>query len=383
VVETLGGKIRAGWQREALVTTPTWPAAAPALVTALLPVTGLAPASGVVHAPVATVDQSYGLADVDITGILPTVGVEMQPVYQGLESLWACALGHMQKRIGGVVMPAALGGGAYRHFYEMDSALATSALTWNQTPDGFLPGDNLDPAQRKVRRGTLAADLQTSVWEWLSTMIAHMTLTVEPGNVTLSLLCQAHSVSEASAVNTAATLQASLPSSSPRILSSDCVWRIAPYSSVTPLGAADRVLCTSWSMTIENHLEAGPGPGTGNAPGEYERARVPEVSVTFTLPRHTLDIWQTRARAKTVLMADLRCTSERMISAGRPYQSTLYFPSLIVQANLDVPGPAPAADTVLCTGVRASTIPAGFPVLSRLAPLAVEIISPSSVHPLL
>lgn len=382
MAETSGAPIRAGWQREAVVTAPTWPAASAAALTALAPAIDLRPNDGVIQASVSTVNSGLGPVTFDLLSKLPTVDVEYQGVYQGLEPLWACALGHMAKRIGSTLLPETLAAGVYRHLYELDPRLSTSEA-W-KLGDGFQFGTELLLGQRKVRRGTFAADVQVSVWEWLSSMIMALTLDVGLDGATLTIELCAHSLSRSSAVNTAATMALLLPSTAPRILLHHLRWRVAPYSAVTPLAVSDEVKCTGWTLRLENNLQAVPGKDTGLAPQEYERARDPQVTVTFVVPRHVADTWQSRWGSGTVLMAEARFLSERLIAPGQPYRLSCYLPSCVTtNAQLGVQGAQLPPDTVQLMGVIPSGAAAGFPSMSHLGPLSVEVVSGVATNPLL
>src|ERR1043166_488640 len=111
MAETTGATIRAGWQREAVGTTPVWPAGTAAALTALWPVLDLRPNPGVQQRSVSTMASGLGPTHFDLLAQQPTVDVELKAVYQGLESLWACALGYMAKRIGSTVLPETLATG--------------------------------------------------------------------------------------------------------------------------------------------------------------------------------------------------------------------------------------------------------------------------------
>ena len=382
MAETTGIGIRAGWQREAIVTSPTWPAAAAIAVTALLPILDVQPNDGVEKAETGSIETGLGPTGFDVLSVMPTATVSLKARYQGLEQLWACALGYMAKRIGATVLPETLAAGVYRHLFELDASLSTAA-GWTLA-DGFQVGSELLVGQRRVRRGTYAVDYQVSVWEWLSSMIQAVTLQSEPGGTTLTVELAAYSLSRSSSVNTSATMLKLLPSTLPTLLFTDLVLRVGAYSTVTPLGSGDDVKCTSFTLRLENTLVAMPGPRTGTAPEEYEREGVPRATVTFVVPRHTADLWQTRWSANTLLMADAKFTSPTEIAPGQPYKLNVYLPSCrVTTGQLNTAGPRVASDTVALVGVVPTAAAAGFPTMVRLTPLAVECVSGTSAHPLL
>lgn len=382
MAETIGIGIRAGFEREAIVTTSTWPAAAAAALTALLPLLDIAANDGVEKAGTGSVETGLGPTGFDVLSVMPTATVSMKARYQGLEPLWACALGYMAKRIGATVMPETLAAGVFRHLLELDASLSTAA-GWTLA-DGFQVGTELLVGQRRVRRGTFAVDFQVSGWEWLSSMIQAVTLQSEPGGTTLTVELVAYSLSRSSAVNTSATMLKLLPSTLPTVLFTDLAVRVGAYSAVTPLGSGDAVLCTTWTLRLENNLVAAPGPRTGTAPEEYEREGAPRATVTFVVSRHTADLWQTRWSSNTLLMADAKFTSPSEVAAGQPYKLNVYLPSCrVTNGQLNTSGPRLPSDTVQLVGVVPTAAAAGFPTMIGLSPLAIEVVSGTSTHPLL
>ena len=384
MAETTGIGLRAGFQREAIVTAPTWPAVSAAALTALLPLLDFQPNDGIEKSGYATVASGLGLAGFDVIHAMPTATPALKATYQGLEAFWACTMGHMAKRIGAIVFPEVLATGVYRHLLEQDATLGATA-EWT-LGDGFQLGTELLLGQRKVRRGTFAVDMQMSVWEWLSSMIQAATLQAEPGGVTLTVELASHSLNRTSVVNTSVTIGKLLPSTAPGILFSDLAFRLAPYSAGTPLGSGDVQRCTSWTLRLENNLEASPGPRTATAPEEYARApaNTLRVTVTFVDPRHTADTWQTRWGLNTILMADAKFTSERLVAAGQPYRLNVYLPSCqVTNAQLNVAGAQLPSDTVQLVGILPAAAAAGMPTMSRLGSCAIEVVSGLATHPLL
>jgi hypothetical protein len=315
-------------------------------------------------------------------GIAPTAVLPLNVHYQGLEACWACALGHMARRIGATVLPEELAVGAYRHLFEVDTTLATytewaASAGWNSGEQGFVVG------QQKVRRGTLAIDYQVSVWEWLSCMINSFTLQVTPASVSLTVDLLSHSLSRASVVNTTATMTKLLPPYVPRARPDQAVCRIAPFSASTPLGNSDVLQLSTWTLRVDNHLVAGFGPRLGTAPEEYERSRDPTITLTFVDPRHVTDVWQTRWGANTVLMADCKLIGPLIGATGQHYQLNQYLPSVqVTNAQLNTSGAGLPPDVVQCVAVVPSAAAAGLPSFNTNTPLAIEVVSALATHPL-
>lgn len=380
---TLGYAIRAAFQREALISTPTWPSASAAACTALLPLLDAQVGDGVNKTGAYTQDSGFGPIGYDLTGIVPAITLPLQMRYQGLEQLWACALGFMAGRISGTLMPQTLATGAYRHLYELDDHL--SALWPWMYNDGwqFQSPAEITWGARKVRRGTVALDLQSEVWELKSAMVNAWTLAANPQGVTLTLELLAHSLSRSGTVNTSATLTALAPNVSPRLRFDALTFRIAPFSSSVALNSGDALAVSAWALRVENKLQAGFGPMSGLAPEEFERSQAVQVTLTFVVPRHTAATWQTRWTANTRLMADAKWTGPAIGATGQNYQCNVYLPSLQVSnAQLGINGAALPPDTVQCLGIVPTVAAAGFPAMNNLIPLAVECVSGTSTHSL-
>jgi hypothetical protein len=375
---TVGYAIRAGFAREATVTAATWPAASAAVVTQLLPLLDYAANDGVEKAGTRTTTSGIGPVAFDLMNIAPSLQIPLQLRYQGLEQLWACALGFGAKRFGATLNPETLATGAYKHRYELDSVVG--ATPW-MLGEGFQVGTELQLGQRRIRRGTFAADLQSEVWECLSCMVAGWTLAGSHAGCTLTVDLAGYSKSVSSVVNTATTLANASPNVWPRARFDQLAWRIAPYSSSTALSGTDVVPITSWALRVDHNLATSFGPRLGTAPEEYERTQASAVTLTFVLPRHEAETWQSRWRSNARLMADAKWTGPAIGATGQNYQCNVYLPSLqVTNAQLSAAGSGLYPDTVQAIGVIPSTAAAGFPAMQFLGPLAVELVSGVSVH---
>jgi hypothetical protein len=380
----LGPGTLAGFEREALVTTPTWPATTPARVRATLPLLSGSVTSGVRTQLVTTTASATGGAeDADVLDILPRAEIRLACYYQGLEGLYACGLGHMAKRLDGVVLPEQLAPGVYRHLFEVDTALST-VQRWDADADGFLPGDGLDLEQRKVRRGTCAIARAVSVWELLSCMVDHLTFAGSKDGVTCTVQLLAHSRQRPALTNTAAAMDGLPRAVAPTLLFTDLVVRLGVYSASVPLDVTNEIGVTSWSLTVQNQLAAQPGPRTWPAPEEYERGPEPVISGQLLLPRYAsealVDGWHENTRYSLVLQH----TGPAIGATGYHYQCTLYLPYVtLTQAEPSGPSPAPATLPVQWAALVPPAPAAGFPVMSRATPLALEVISGEPRHMLL
>lgn len=372
--------LRATWRREAVTYARSWPAPVAAQGQQLLPLLSAQPNVGPERRGVATRLSALAPVAYDVLAIAPQITLDMQLRYAGLEQVWACALGMMAPTLGGVAMPQVVAAGVFRHLYELAPAL--SAEPWT-VGEGWRLGTGLVVGQRKIRRATLAIDMGSEIWEWLSTMVRAWTLAADQGGVTLTLECVSHSVSYASAVNTLATVRACVPNSAPRASLPELTFRIAPWSAVTPLGSGDALQTPTWALRVEQQLAATFGRRTGLAPEEYERTQAPTVTLTFVVPRHANTAWATRWAAGTRVMADAQWAGPLIPGTATPYACRVYLPALEVSNAQTTMTAGIATETVQCLGVIPASAAAGFPLMHRLGPLAVECVTSVSQHPLL
>ena len=363
--------------------TPTWPAVSAAALTRLLPLLGASGHDGAHHQGRSGTDTGLGPQVFDLVEHLPLASTTWRLRYQGFEQLLACALGHGAKRLASVVMPEVLASGAYRHLYELDTGLST-ASAWDATADGFLTGE-LAAGQRKVRRGTLVLSSQQGVWEWLSAMIQGLALIVTAGApTTLAIDYVSFQLARDSVINTVARMQTVPPVVAPAPLFADWTWRIGPYSASVALDSSTLAPCTRWSLRLENNLEASAGPRTGYAPDEYERSNEPRVTLSFTLPRSTTDVWQTRWVQNTRLMAIGAFQGPVIGNTSVHYALTCYLPSCqVTNAVLNLAGAQIPSTTVELVAIVPTAAAAGFPTMQRLTPLALELVSGEAQHALL
>lgn len=372
----------AGWQREALVSTPTWPAVSPAQVTTAIPVRSIQVNEGVQLAFNEGTAQGYGPDCADIVALLPSEVWTCQMRYEGFEQLLACALGYQARRLGGLSLPFQLTPRVYRHLFEIDDALAT-AKPWTMD-DGFAEHELERPLYR-VRRGTAAVWRHVSVWELRSSMVRGLTLT---GGLAEGVLAQFDLVGyerrRDSLTNTPAILRALPRNSVPNVLLRHGTLRLAPWSQATALQTADRLQYQSWQLTLNNQLQAAPGPRTGLHPEEYERSSPPQITLNLNLPRYWGDAAFQRLMAATPLMADLTMVGPEIGTTGYAYQLTLHFPRLyLTEVKADVQGTAPPPFTHQATLEVPPSQPAGFPTTHHLGPLQVELVNTVSRHALL
>lgn len=372
-----------GFRREPVPTGPLWPAAAASQVAVMIPVRSVQVSEGIAFVFNETTEHGRGPDSVDIREVLPRETWQCQMRYAGLEELWACTLGYQAKRLSGNLMPEVLvAGKVFRHLFEVDDVLST-AKAWS-TDDGFTGGELATPKYR-VRRGTAAVWRQVSVWELLSSMISKMTLTNTLQDGLLATFeMVAHTRSRASAVNTAAVLEALAVNANANVLLRHGTLRVAAFSTVTPLGAGDAVKHRDWQIALDNHLQAGPGPRTGTAPEEYERGSAPAVTFAVNLERYRADTDFQRLIGSTALMADIKYVGPAIPGTAYNHQLNIYLPRFhLTDVRSDVAGQQVPLYSHQAVMEVPRAAPAGFPVSHHFGPVIVELVNTVSTHALL
>jgi len=116
----IGTQTLAGFAHESATDGAQWPAASPALMRQIWPILSADFDAGVQQTPVVTRARALGPQALDVVARAPSVRIAFRWRYQGLEALLACAMGYMPAGL-----PTSLGGGAYRHLYELSTDLAS------------------------------------------------------------------------------------------------------------------------------------------------------------------------------------------------------------------------------------------------------------------
>lgn len=359
----------AGFAHEA-ATESAWPSTTAAALQARLPLLEAEFDPGVAQAAAVTRAQSLGASGLDVLSQSPSVRLSLRWRYQGFEALLACALGYMP-----AALPTDLGGGAYRHLYELSSDLAGEPWPASDGQPGtiFLH-----------RRGTFAAWRQVSVWELLSGMVQSLALVSDGTLVTAEVSLVGATLAQSSTVNTETGLHALPPLTAPLV----SVWHaellLGLASPTTPLESGETVCYRSLEIRLENHLEASAGPRTTLGPEEYVRTAPPALTLSMDLPRYDSDLWLSRWATGALLMGDLTFTGPLIGSSGHTYQLRWSFPALHLT---DVrPSPVQVGVSSVRHTLQAevpTATAAGLPTLSQPGPLGVTVMSGESHHPLL
>jgi hypothetical protein len=367
---SIGTQTLAGFAHESATDGQQWPALVSALVRDIWPILTADFDAGVQQVPVVTRAHALGPQALDVVSKAPSVRVAFRWRYQGLEALLACALGYMP-----AALPQTLGGGAYRHLYEVSADLASEP--W--PVEGGQP-----TGTRLVRRGTFAAWRQVSVWELLSGMVQSLALTSDGLTVNGEVVLVGESLSRSSAVNTVTTLQALPPYGWPLLSVRHGRLRLGPRSATQPLQAAHDVCYRTLEVRLENNLVATSGPRAGLAPEEYTRTAPPMLTLAFEMPRYASDAWLETWGADTPLMGALEFTGPAIGGASQPYHLTWSLPALRLT---DVrPSPVqvglPSVQHVVQAEVPDAPA-AGMPTTTFGGPCAVEVVCGVANNPLL
>jgi hypothetical protein len=376
MVETARGFLtKAALTREAIVTTPTWPAASAQAAAALLPLLS----EDVRERPVRqAVTTALGTVAPDTLSRPVSGSVALLATYNGLELIYALSLGFQGKRYSGTVYPASVSTGAWRHRFEIDDDLRS--VPWEEA-DGFVEGE-LDEGTQRIRRATLCVDKQLAVWESLSTVVGSLELEATSARVALSLGVVAHSITRASLVNPNLDALAT-PAAFYPLRFSELVCRVGPYSASTALGSSNVLAVSGVRLALDNRLGAPVSRLTHPYIDEPARTAPAAVQGTFSLPRYQADTLLALADAGTELMADLIWTGPLIPGTSQPYQLAVYLPGLtFLDGEAPIVGPQWAQLSFPWTAYP-KTPGAGFPVGLRTGAMMIECVTGLSTNPLL
>jgi hypothetical protein len=367
---SIGTQTLAGFAHESATDGEQWPAESPALVREIWPILTADFDPGVQQAPVVTRAHALGPHALDVIAHTPSVRVSFRWRYQGLEALLGCALGYMPASL-----PQPLGGGAYRHLYEVSADLASEP--WPST-------DSQPPTTRLVRRGTFAVWRQVSVWELLSGMVQSLALVSDGERVQGEVVLVGEALSRQSAVNTVPTLRALPPFGWPLVSMRHGRLRLGPRSATAALTTEHDVCYRTLEVRVENNLAVNTGPRTGLAPEEYTRTAPPVVTLTFELPRYASDLWLDAWGAATPLMGTLAYRGPAVGASGQGYGLIWSLPALRLT---DVRPSAVALGLPSVQHVLQAEVPdapaAGMAATTFGGPVGVEVVCGVGNNPLL
>lgn len=372
-----GFMVQAALAREALVNTPTWPAAAARAVTTALPLLSHdldERPTWESHARLTPAHHQRGSQRARVV----SGSMELEAVYGGLVPLWALALGRMAYRIGGTANPETLAAGAYRHTIEIDPMHHSHA--W-EIGSGVRLGD-VKVGQQLARRCTLAIDHQVSTWEFLSCMVHTLSLSADPGGVTLGVEWLGHSLDQASATNpnlNSLTQPAWVPISFDHL-----DFRLGAYSSSVALGSGESRPISMFHVELANNLTCHQTEATGLYLGECKRSGPARVSGSFEMPRYEADTFKAWARANTALMATAIFTGSQIAATGHNYSLAIYLPTLtLTELSMPTGGPGQLSQAFSFEATSPSSAAAGMPsVQSAETPLILRVTDADSAKAL-
>jgi len=374
MVEGRGFEARAAFQREALVFAPTWPGTA-------IAATGVLPFAQ--HSVKASVSRRTEYATVP-GGVSTTSkraggALAVPAYYEGLEFLWLACLGFQPYRISnGTPQPENLAGTAYQHHFELDTAQADR---WWGCGEGLVPGD-IDTGQIKVRRGTLAVDKQSAVWEHRSCLVQRMQFQADPRAVTLNAELVGYDEDLASSINTAASLALLSDQTTQVVRFHESVFRLATFSASSGLVSGDALAISSTTLAVDHGLTPAVGTSlTGLFVGTPERAGQAQATLSLTAPRHSLTSAFTRLDAGTELMADLVFTGPQIGATGVNYRLSLFFPSLrVTDADAAILRAGLIPERVTFLAADPTIAPAGMPATFKNRPVMAQVVSEQSSY---
>lgn len=372
-----GFMTKAAIRREALVTTPTWPAASPVAANVLLPMLSHdvdeRPAWQA-HARLEPAAYQAGSQ----RARRASGPMVLEGVYNGLAVVWALALGRMAYRIGGTANPETLTSGAYRHTIEVDPVLHSHA--W-ELGNGAQLGDLL-VGQQLARRATLAIDHQVSTWEFLSGMINTLTFSANPQAITIALTWRAHALDQGSGTNPNLT-SVTQPSWVP-LTFHELEFRIGAYSASTALDSGDAINISEFQFQLDNQLVTRQTESSGLYIAEPKRSGLPTVTGGFVVPRYEADTLKAWALANTTLMASAVFTGSEIAATGENYTLAIYFPTLTLnRLNMDTGDSGQQRQAFSFTATSPSAAAAGMPsTQSAETPLIVQVTDADSAKPL-
>lgn len=369
----------AALRREALVTAPTWPAAAPAAANVRLPLLSADIDERPVWQSHARQTPEGGRQAGSPTGLICSGPMTLYGVYNRLAPIWAMALGRMAKRLGGTDNPETLASGAYRHTMEIDPQLHAHA--W-ELGGGVELGDGILIGQQLARRATLVLDYGVSAWEFLSAMVGSLALQIGPRRATMNLNWLAHSLDQSSATNP--NLSSVDQPDWVELCLQDLDVRLAPYSASTALDAGDAIEVSSFGLFVANHLAGRQTESSGLYIAEPKRTAMPSVTGTLTQPFYESDTLTAWASASTELMLSAVFTGPEIASTGVNYSLEIYCPSITLrERRVRIEGQSMPVPGYTFEATSPSAAAAGMPAAqSAETPLMVRVTDEDSNHAL-
>lgn len=219
---------------------------------------------------------------------------------------------------------------------------------------------------------TMAIDKTVSIHEYDSIKNNGMTITGNAGErLQLSFDTIARRMRNSGQTNSSLA-SVTVPSPEKYIMFEDCTVRIKEQSGAAMTNPADRVYPNSFTISLNNNLEA--DLTTENDPyvDEPTRDEFLEVTGSFGLPKYTNDTTLTAFLAGARMKADIRAISSTQIpnvgGGAYYYAFNMYMPSIVItEAGRQVADAGKIGAPVSFKGEKASTAPDGMDGSGALA----------------
>lgn len=267
----------------------------------------------------------------DIIGKLYSGSIDVVGQYQGLDTLFACVLGHSQYYLGTHQIETT----AYRHIYVPDSNLHTDY--WKVGEVEYVNDFVINT--KKIRRGTLAINKVVSVWEYLSTMINKMTIKGNTEGITFTFDVLAGDLNTNSAVNTISLLNSLTFTSYPTILFQELTATIGDFSISQEV--SDILKINEFEITIDNLLQSDLQTSeSGLLIEEPVRNGFRSVSGSISFPRYSNDSgWYGNDFINNLINGSNKALKFEFVSSSLAgyeecYKLSIYLPTIKFQSGV-------------------------------------------------
>jgi hypothetical protein len=379
-----GFESKAAFVREADIYTRTWPSAVPAVATQILPLLAENVGPEVGQAAIVTEDSDNQALFSKIVNQSGGGELVVEARYSGLEFIFAASLGFMAKRIGSVVMPEVLGGGAFRHLFEIDRVLEGQ---------GWLPGEGwvaddsgpeLIADMQKLRRGTFVVDKGVLLWETLSAMPLGLLINGNGnGFVTVQMPVAGFTTFLGSIGGNDLS---ALTCETERVLYTDMTMKVARLADA-PLTDLDLLAeVTGFNVGLNNNLTTTTTHDTKTHPDEPSRSGPIEVRGGFAIPSYKSDNddLSFEFQAGQELISIIEFVGPEIAASGEDFTLRIYLPSMkITGVSIEVGGPQMVQQNYEFTCYKPETTPTGFPANVKNGTMMIELINDVSTHALL
>jgi hypothetical protein len=375
---------KAAFVKEADLFTRTWPSTLPAVATEILPLLAESVGPEVGQAAIVPVDNSNQASFSKIINESGGGELLLDARYSGLEFLFAASLGFMAKRIGSTVMPEVLGGGAFRHLFEIDPVLEGQGWLAGEGWVANDTGPELIADFQKLRRGTFVVDKGVLLWETLSAMPLGLVINGNGNSpVTMQTAFMGHTTFLGSV---AGNDLSALTCTTERVLYTDMVMKVARLADA-PLTDLDILAeVTGFNVILQNNISASPSQDTGTHPDEPSRVGPAEVRGGFAIPSYQVDNDDLSFEFQTgqELIGIIEFVGPAIGGSGEDFTLRIYLPSMkITGVSIEIGGASQVQQNYEFTCYKPSSTPSGFPANVKGGSMMIELINDVSTHALI